>query len=140
MPFKTQCFVFDSYPLISVALEEPGYERIVEILREAARDEVQLSISAINLGEIYYIIARRKGEEKANTALVLIENLHLQIIEATRMRILAAARIKARYAVSYADAFAIAAAQELDCPVVTGDPEFRRVEQAGMVKVLWVGA
>jgi len=28
----------------------------------------------------------------------------------------------------------------LSLPLVSGDPEFRRVEQAGMVKVLWVGA
>lgn len=136
MPSKMPCFVFDSYPLISVALEDPGYEQIVEMLKTAARDEVRLFISAINLGEIYYIIARRKGEEKANAALVLIENLHLQIIDATWMRILAAARIKARYPVSYANAFAIVAAQELSCPVVTGDPEFQRV--AHLVEVMWM--
>ena len=140
MPTNIQCFVLDSYPLISLLLEDPGYEQIVEMLRNASRDEIQMFISSINLGEIYYIIARRKGEEKANTALVLIENLRLQIIEATQGRVWAAARIKARFPVSYADAFAIAAAREMDCPVVTGDPEFRRVEQAGMVKVLWVGA
>ena len=53
---------------------------------------------------------------------------------------LAAARIKARFPISYAGAFAIAAARELDCPVITGDPEFRRVEQASAMKVMWVGA
>ena len=58
MPLKTQCFVLDSYPLISVALEDPGYEQIVEILKTASRGDIQ---SLINLGEIYYIIARRRG-------------------------------------------------------------------------------
>ncbi len=39
---------------------------------------------------------------------------------------------------SYADAFAAAAASVLDWPVLTGDPEFRVAEEAG-VKVRWLG-
>lgn len=50
--------------------------------------------------------------------------------------VLAAAHIKANYAVSYADAFAIALAQELKATVVTGDPEFGGVEK--MVDILWL--
>ena len=37
---------------------------------------------------------------------------------------LAAAHIKAGHALSYADAFAVAVAQELDAVMLTGDPEF----------------
>jgi predicted nucleic acid-binding protein len=37
---------------------------------------------------------------------------------------------------SYADAFAVALAQELDAPVLTGDPEFRVVER--LVQVDWI--
>ena len=49
-----------------------------------------------------------------------------------------AAAIKARGGISYADAFAAAAASVLDCPVLTGDPEFRVAEEAG-VTVRWLG-
>ena len=49
---------------------------------------------------------------------------------------LAAARLKARYAISYADAFAVALAQELGAPVVTGDTEFEQVES--LIDVLWL--
>ena len=37
---------------------------------------------------------------------------------------------------SYADAFAIALAQELNATIVTGDPEFRSVEK--IVDILWL--
>ena len=48
-----------------------------------------------------------------------------------------AASIKARGGLSYADAFAVAAAAVLDCPILTGDPEFRVAEQTG-VTVRWL--
>jgi ribonuclease VapC len=51
-------------------------------------------------------------------------------------RILGAARIKAEHALSYADAFAVALAQELGATVVTGDPEFQNV--AAIVNVMWL--
>jgi len=50
--------------------------------------------------------------------------------------VLAAARLKARHAISCADAFAAALAQELEAPVVTADREFEQVES--LVEVLWL--
>lgn len=37
--------------------------------------------------------------------------------------VLGAARVKARHALSYADAFAVALAERLRLPLMTGDPE-----------------
>jgi predicted nucleic acid-binding protein len=45
-------------------------------------------------------------------------------------------RYKARYTISYADAFAAALAQELRAPLVTADLEFEQVESH--VEVLWL--
>ena len=47
-----------------------------------------------------------------------------------------AAELKARYPISYADAFALAMALEHSAVLVTGDPEFRQVEH--LVKVVRV--
>ena len=49
-----------------------------------------------------------------------------------------AAAIKARGGLGYADAFADGAASVLDCPILTGDPEFRVAEELG-VRVRWLG-
>jgi hypothetical protein len=48
-----------------------------------------------------------------------------------------AASLKAAVSIGYAVAFAAAAARLLDCPVVTGDPEFAAVEALGIV-VHWL--
>ena len=47
----------------------------------------------------------------------------------SREAILAAAHIKAGHALSYADAFAVVAAQHLDAVILTGDPEFDSVKE-----------
>lgn len=46
--------------------------------------------------------------------------------------------ILASYAISYADAFVVAAAQEFEATVITGDPEFRRVEHLAPIDWLLV--
>jgi ribonuclease VapC len=47
-----------------------------------------------------------------------------------------AAKIKSRYPLSYADAFAVATALRENASVITGDPEFKRVE--GLVAIDWL--
>ncbi|NOZ50709.1 MAG: type II toxin-antitoxin system VapC family toxin [Chloroflexi bacterium] len=68
--------------------------------------------------------------------LATIDGLPLTQLEPRRKDVLAAAKIKAHYPVSYADAFAIAAARELGCPLMTGDPEFKKV--AHLVEIVWL--
>lgn len=51
--------------------------------------------------------------------------------------VLEAAPIKARHAIAYADAFAVATARRLDAVLVTGDPEFAAV--SGLVEIEWIG-
>ena len=47
-----------------------------------------------------------------------------------------AARLKSKYALSYADCFAAALAKEKDCPVLTGDPEFKKLHEE--IKISWL--
>ena len=51
---------------------------------------------------------------------------------------LAAADIKACFPISYADAFAIVTAQDHGGVVMTGDPEFEPLADAGVVAVAWL--
>ncbi len=45
--------------------------------------------------------------------------------------------LKAKYPVSLADCFAAALAMDLQCPVLTGDPEFKKLQ--AQVAVEWLG-
>ena len=79
-------------------------------------------MSWINLGEVYYITMRREGEAVARR---ILASLLASVIadEATPARVVEASRIKARYAMAFADAFAVATAQAHRAVLLTGDPE-----------------
>ncbi|MBM3277809.1 MAG: hypothetical protein FJY95_06980 [Candidatus Handelsmanbacteria bacterium] len=49
-----------------------------------------------------------------------------------------AARLKARYAISFAEAFAVVVAQEHQAVLLTGDPELKPLEVDGILKVEWL--
>ena len=133
---KKPRYVLDSYALLGYLRNEPVAERVEALLGDAAQGHTELYMSTINLGEISYIVERRRGAVACQEALERLEVFPIQLQDATLERVLAAARLKARYAISYADAFAVALAQELGAPVVTGDREFEQVES--LVDVLWL--
>jgi predicted nucleic acid-binding protein len=79
-------------------------------------------ISWINLGEVFYIEARIAGEAAAAAALERVRD-SVRAEDVDVKLVLGAARLKARHALSYADAFAVALAERLRLPLMTGDPE-----------------
>lgn len=129
-------YILDSFALLAYLEGETGVNRVIAILKQAQRGQATVYLSLINLGEVLYITERERGLPLAQKTLALIEQLPLTILPVTRERVLAAAHIKANFAVAYADAFAIAAAQELNGVALTGDPEFRAVES--IIQVEWL--
>ena len=125
---RKQSYVLDSYAILAYFQAESAGAKVKEILKDVQSGEARAFLSTINLGEIYYIVGRRLGEGASQEILADISRLPIQLIDATTDRVLAAARIKTHYAVSYADAFAVALAQELNGTLITGDPDFRKVE------------
>jgi len=117
--------------------DEPGGPRVRELLHAAARGEIQLHLCLINYGEVLYMVERRWGEIELRKVITRLDDLPIQVMPIDRPLILAAAHIKAHYPLSYADAFAVALAQKLDATVVTGDPEFKHVEE--LVRIEWLG-
>lgn len=107
-----------------------------KLIEQAIKGEVTLLMSQINLGEVIYHTERKHGVRQAQETLVEIEALPIQMIEATRRRVLDAAHLKANHRISYADAFAVALAQEHEAALVTGDPEFRALGQ--IIEVQWL--
>jgi predicted nucleic acid-binding protein len=129
-------YVLDSFALLAYLADEEGANLVREVLEHGQRHAGSVRLSVINLGECLYIIEREQGLTAAHKAVAAIEQLSIEVAVADRARTFAAAHIKARYRVSYADAFAIALAQESVAAVVTGDPEFKEVER--LMPVLWL--
>jgi predicted nucleic acid-binding protein len=95
-------------------------------------------MSLINLGEVYYRIAKQEDVPAAERARSWIGSLNIRFARVPWSIIYAASGLKAVYPLSYADCFAAALAQQLDARVVTGDPEFERIEREGVVAVEWL--
>ena len=104
-------YILDSYALLAYFQAEPAGAKVRNILKEAAAGAAATFLSVISLGEVYYIIARKKGEDKAGEITELISSLPVGLVDVTKERVLAAARVKAQHPVSYADAFVVSTQQ-----------------------------
>ncbi len=129
-------FVLDSYAILAFFQKEPGSDAVYNLLKEALAERVFLFLSIINLGEIFYITAKRLSLLEAKEIINDVQSLPIRIENAPFDRVLKAAEIKASYPLSYADSFAAALAEELKATLVTGDPEFKSLEDR--ISILWL--
>jgi predicted nucleic acid-binding protein len=129
--------VFDSFALLVLFNHQPGWEIVRDHLFDADAGGFHHWMSAINYGEFYYIEANNNGFEHAEASKELTEVLPLQIHTPSLKQVMDAAHLKGGIKASYADCFAAALALEKNIPVLTGDPEFYRLEELG-VKVEWL--
>lgn len=129
-------FIFDSYALLKFFQKEKGYEKIVHLLEEIKKTGAIKYINAINLGEIIYSTKREFGDQKKIEVLANIERLNFTILPIPNELIFQAAEYKAQHSISYADCFTLASAIESGAIIVTGDPEFKKVEH--LTEIIWV--
>lgn len=132
----------DAFAILAWLQSEAGADVVENYLAAGAENEAErCPVSVINLGEVFYRIGRTRSLAEAEE---LWEDVHsglwpVQVVEVTRNRVRRAAALKARYAIAYADAFAIQLAQERNLPLVTGDPEMKAVEEQESVDIVWLG-
>jgi ribonuclease VapC len=129
-------YLFDSHALLKFFQAETGHEKVMRLLDQIRKTDVQKYLNAINLGEIIYATKREFGDQKKIEVLAHIERLNFTVLPVPNSLIFQAAEYKAQFGISYADCFALASAVELKAPVVTGDPEFKKV--AHLVEIVWV--
>lgn len=129
-------FILDSFALLAYLTDEPSAARIEMLIEDAKKEKCRLLLPLINLGEILYITERRGGVTKAQDTLALLRQLPVEILPADEQSVFSAAHIKANYALSYADAFVVAAAQREGAIVLTGDPELQVVKE--LITIEWL--
>lgn len=105
----------------------PAYKHMEDLLEAAVAGRARLLMSAINAGEVHYILRKRPALALAEDWRALSRGLPITLEVPTLDEIWNAAALKGQYAISYADAFAAALAHKYECPLVTGDRDFRRV-------------
>ena len=131
--------VLDSFVLLGYLENETFSERVEKLLKQARQGKIRAYLHAIHLGEVYYITLREQGQDLADLAYARIKAFPLRYIESIDDEMLrTAGRLKANYPISYADAFAASLAIINHSSLLTGDPEFKKLEKKEDISIEWL--
>jgi uncharacterized protein len=116
--------------------EEPAATRIRSLLYDAGQRHIRAYLTLINLGEIYYTVGKRRDLTFAQQILAQVRALPVEILLVDEALVMQAATYKKSYAISYADAFALAASVQQGATLVTGDVEFKKLQALFDIELL----
>jgi predicted nucleic acid-binding protein len=93
-------------------------------------------MSVVNVGEVWYILSREVSDAEADKSIGTLRSWGVEFVAADWPHAKEAASLKAKHKMSYADAFAAALARVRKAELVTGDPEFKQVEDYASIRWL----
>ena len=128
--------LLDAYAVLRWTQQEKGWERVRALLESAKRGRELLYMSQINLCEVYYKTIRILGKEEAKKFLDAFLLLPITIIHPTDEIVWNVAEMKAEHSISLADCFAAVTAIEKGAVILTGDPDFKKIEH--VVQIEWM--
>jgi len=131
--------VLDSWALMAFFEDEPAAEEVENLLARADAGRDKLLLCVVNWGEVYYNVMRKISAETAEQKVREISGLSIEIVPVDDKNlelVRQAAIYKATKRMSYADCFAAALAKIRKAELVTGDPEFKQVEDE--IKIGWL--
>lgn len=136
MAKKAKAYVLDTWAVIAYLEDEPSGEQVEELIASAHEEQIPIYMSVVNVGEVWYTFAREISEDEADASVKSLRDLRIQFENADWEITQEAARFKAQHKMSYADAFAAALAKVKKADLVTGDKEFKSLEE--QIKIAWV--
>ncbi len=129
-------YVLDSWAALAYLKKEKSGGAVKAFLVDADREKCALYMHKMNLAELYYIIYRNGGEAEADRILSWFRALPISFVDFSDELLFAAAKLKGKCAIAFSDCFVVATAQRCGGEILTGDPEFRKVED--LVKIQWL--
>ena len=132
---KPKTLVLDSWAIMAYLEDEPAAERVAELISDAHDDDVPLLMSVVNAGELWYIIARRTNPVEADRAIRLLQEIGIKFVEVDWALSKIAAGFKVKGNISFADCFAAALTKHNKAALVTGDQEFKQLEDD--ITIIW---
>jgi len=129
-------YVLDASSLLRFVEDEPGAARVEELLNQARSGDARLILSAVNWGEVYYVIARLRGEGEAANYSWKFRGLPVEILDAGWQRAESAGLFHKRFDVPYADSFAGSLTEDESAVLITADYDFKNAADAIAVEFL----
>jgi len=128
--------LLDSFAVLAWIQDEEGSQFVEDLLYRAQKQQEEVLLNIVNLGEVFYRSARVQDISFARDILEKLKLLPIRIYPCPNEFILEAAEIKAQYPIAYADAFIVATALREKARIITGDPDFKKVEH--LVSIEWL--
>ncbi|MFO7928181.1 MAG: type II toxin-antitoxin system VapC family toxin [Candidatus Humimicrobiaceae bacterium] len=122
-------YVLDSYALIAYLEKDKGYMQVIDLFEETALQGTELLMNIINWGEVYYIILREQGYDKADEFENNFMSFPVKIIYSDLKLIRKACDYKTFNALAFADCIAAATSHIYDAPLITGDKELKQLKR-----------
>ena len=128
--------VLDSYALMAFFEDEPGADFVRGLIHKAVESGTNLLMTVVNLGEVWYSIARTNSPEIADQYVHEIKGMAIEIVDIDWTLTRQAAAFKVNGNISYADCFAAALAKIRKAELITGDKEFKVLQDE--IKISWI--
>lgn len=128
--------ILDAHALMVFLEKETGFEKVESLFVNAAEKSNYLLMTSVNFGEVYYIVMRECGEEKACQIESIIQKLPIKIVDVDINLAREAARFKSKGKLSYADCFSAGLAKLHKAELITGDKEFKPLES--QIHITWI--
>jgi ribonuclease VapC len=136
MAKKAKAYILDSWAVIAYLEDEPSAPQIADLIASAHEEAIPVYMTVVNVGEVWYTIAREISEEEANACIKELHDLRIQFEDVGWALTQEAARFKSQHKMSYADCYAAALAKTKKGDLVTGDKEFNAL--GNEIKIQWV--
>ncbi len=117
-------YLLDTSALLTLRDDEPGADRVAEILALSRHGKVRCSGGFMSLVEVFYRVWTDEGEAAGRLAYEQCQSLPIEWVHETPELLESAAAFKAQQALSLADAWIAASAQLASAVLVHKDPEF----------------
>ena len=136
----TYRYILDACALIAYLNDENGAETVENIFHQTLNGRTSVSMSIVNLLEVYYGVLREVGAYKADEVLEKCHSLPIGIISGISDDVFRqAGRMKAYYHVSLADSLALGLALTTGDFLLTADHhEFNAIEGKEPIKFAWI--
>jgi ribonuclease VapC len=93
-------------------------------------------MSVVNWGELYYNTMREQGVSEADKVILQLDKFPIQMVDVNKELAYEAAKLKGEFRIAYADCFAVALSVKLNADLVTGDPDFKKLQER--ISIQWI--
>ncbi len=130
-------YILDACSLICFLNGDKQANKMEKILNQAFNSQLNLHISNLILGEVYFVGCRYRNEKIVSSFIDDLVNIYdLQIHTHSTADCINAAKLKNRGGIAYIDCFNLILSNKLSLPILTLDHEYKKFEKEFKVEFL----